>query len=176
MARYAEFSDAAGRHYVEHDMPEDIAYQHPIRSYGEPRRLSVYDPKDPTPRLVDPKNGGIKENLKGEPGLVGYSDFYREKPSQPLVWTVRDEHGNETREEHPPIADVNIGYMNTIHEGGGIGRQMFDYMHKTTPDGSTLNVGKANPANEHMAQKAQEEYLAKKAQGKTGASVHWKIW
>ena len=82
MARYAEFQDSAGRHYVEHDMPEETAYKHPIRSYGDARRLSVYDTKDTTPRAVDPKGGGIKESPKGEPGLVGYSDFYREPPRE----------------------------------------------------------------------------------------------
>jgi len=162
MARYAEFQDSAGRHYVEHDMPEETAYQHPIRSYGEPRRLSVYDPKDPTPRSVDPQGGGVRENPKGEPGLVGYSDFYREHPrSSGITWVTKDEHGNETRKEDKSvIADTNIGYMR-VHEkykGGGIGRQMFDYMHKTTPEGSRLNVGKAaHDATLHMSKKLSQE-------------------
>jgi hypothetical protein len=35
---------------------------------------------------------------------------------------------------------------------------MFDYMHKTTPEGSLLNVGKvASPATEHMAKKLRAE-------------------
>ena len=161
MSRSAEFGDAAGRHYVEHDMPESMAYQHPIRSYGEPRRLSVYDPQDPTPRSVDAAHGHIAEDPKGEPGLVGYSDFYREPLRDTGVTFVhKDEHGNETRERAKPIADVNIGFM-TVHnkyQGGGIGRQMFDYMHKTTPEGSVLNVGKAShKATEHMAKKLTEE-------------------
>jgi hypothetical protein len=160
MARYAEFADASGHHYVEHDMPESMAYQHPIRSYGEPRRLSVYNPADSTPRAVDPLRGDIKEDPKGEPGLVGYSDFYREEPRSGLTFISKDEHGNEVREDSPPIADTNIGYME-VHgknRGGGIGRQMFDYMHKTTPEGSLLNVGKvASPATEHMAKKLRAE-------------------
>ena len=159
MARYAEFADASGHHYVEHDMPESMAYQHPIRSYGEPRRLSAYDPADPTPRAVDSR-GSIKDDPKGEPGLVGYSDFYREEPRSGLTFISKDEHGNEVREDSPPIADTNIGYME-VHgknRGGGIGRQMFDYMHKTTPEGSLLNVGKvASPATEHMAKKLRAE-------------------
>jgi hypothetical protein len=159
MARYAEFADASGHHYVEHDMPESMAYQHPIRSYGEPRRLSVYNPADSTPRVVDHR-GDIKDDPKGEPGLVGYSDFYREEPRSGLTFISKDEHGNEVREDSPPIADTNVGYME-VHgknRGGGIGRQMFDYMHKTTPEGSLLNVGKvASPATEHMAKKLRAE-------------------
>lgn len=161
MARYAEFQDSAGRHYVEHDMPEETAYQHPIRSYGDARRLSVYDPKDSTPRKVDPKGGGVRENPKGEPGLVGYSDFYREPVRESgLTFVTRDQHGNETREKPKPIADTNIGYMrvNEKYQGGGIGRQMFDYMHKTTPEGSILNVGKAaSNATLHMSEKLKKE-------------------
>jgi hypothetical protein len=160
MARHAEFADAAGHHYVEHDMPESMAYSHPIRSYGEPRRLSVYNPADTTPRSVDTTHGHIKEDPKGEPGLVGYSDFYREPPHSGMVFVSKDEHGNEVREQAPPIADTNIGYMEVhgSHKGGGIGRQMFDYMHKTTPEGSILNVGKvASPATEHMAKKLRAE-------------------
>jgi len=161
MARYAEFQDSAGRHYVEHDMPEETAYKHPIRSYGDARRLSVYDTKDPTPRAVDPKGGGIKDSPKGEPGLVGYSDFYREPPRESgLTFVTKDEQGNETREKPKPIADTNIGYMrvNEKYQGGGIGRQMFDYMHKTTPAGSILNVGKAaSEATLHMSEKLKKE-------------------
>jgi GNAT superfamily N-acetyltransferase len=161
MARYAEFQDSAGRHYVEHDMPEETAYKHPIRSYGDARRLSVYDPKDSTPRTVDPKGGGVRENPKGEPGLVGYSDFYREPVRDSgITFVTKDQQGNEVREKSKPIADTNIGYMR-VHEqykGGGIGRQMFDYMHKTTPEGSILNVGKA-ASNEtlHMSEKLKKE-------------------
>jgi len=160
MARYAEFADASGHHYVEHDMPASMAYQHPIRSYGEPRRLSVYNPADSTPRKVDPLRGDIKDDPKGEPGLVGYSDFYREEPRSGLTFISKDEHGNEVREDSPPIADTNVGYME-VHgknRGGGIGRQMFDYMHKTTPEGSLLNVGKAaHDATLHMAKKLDKE-------------------
>jgi hypothetical protein len=161
MARYAEFQDSAGRHYVEHDMPEETAYKHPIRSYGDARRLSVYDPKDSTPRTVDPKGGGVRENPKGEPGLVGYSDFYREPVRDSgITFVTKDQQGNEVREKSKPIADTNIGYMR-VHDqykGGGIGRQMFDYMHKTTPEGSILNVGKA-ASNEtlHMSEKLKKE-------------------
>lgn len=160
MARYAEFADASGHHYVEHDMPASMAYQHPIRSYGEPRRLSVYNPADSTPRKVDPMRGEIKDDPKGEPGLVGYSDFYREKPHSGLIFVSEDEHGNEVHTPAPPSAHVNVGYME-VHgknRGGGIGRQMFDYMHKTTPENSLLNVGKVvSPATEHMAKKLHAE-------------------
>jgi GNAT superfamily N-acetyltransferase len=160
MARYAEFADSVGRHYVEHDMPQDMAYSHPIRSYGEPRRLSVYDPSDTTPRVVSPEGGGVKEHPEGEPGLVGYSDFYREEPRSTVTNISRDEHGNEVRTPAPPVADVNVGYMrvHSKYQGGGIGRQMFDYMHKTTPEGSILNVGRAaSDATLHMAKKLEEE-------------------
>jgi GNAT superfamily N-acetyltransferase len=161
MARYAEFQDSAGRHYVEHDMPEETAYQHPIRSYGDARRLSVYDTKDATLRSSKNTGGHIAEDPKGEPGLVGYSDFYREPLRDTGVTFVhKDEHGNETRERAKPIADVNVGFM-SVHDkykGGGIGRQMFDYMHKTTPAGSVLNVGKAaHNATLHMSKKLSEE-------------------
>ena len=161
MGRSAEFGDATGHHYVEHDMPESTAYKHPIRSYGEPRRLSVYDPADPTPRSASP-HGHIADDPKGEPGLIGYSDFYREPPTEHSYTSVRkDEAGNETRERITnTIADTNVGFM-TVHDkyrGGGVGRQMFDYMHKTTPEGSVLNVGKvAHAATEHMAKKLREE-------------------
>jgi hypothetical protein len=161
MARYAEFQDSAGRHYVEHDMPEETAYKHPIRSYGDARRLSVYDTKDTTPRAVDPKGGGIKDSPKGEPGLVGYSDFYREPVRESgITFVTTDEHGNKTSRAAKPIADTNIGYMrvNEKYQGGGIGRQMFDYMHKTTPAGSILNVGKAaSDATLHMSEKLKKE-------------------
>ena len=170
MPRYAEFADAAGRHYVEHDMPEELAGKHPLRSYGEPRRLSVYDPSDTTKRRVDVKSGIVNDPEKGEPGFVGHADFYREKPSSGIVFVSKDEHGNEKRTQSDPIADVNIGYMSVAHQhqGGGIGRQMFDYMHKTTPEGSRLNVGIAgHDATQHMAKKAQQE--------KPG-SVHWKMF
>ena len=171
MGRSAEFSDAAGRHYVEHDMPDDVAYTHPLRSYGEPRRLSVYDPADTTRRRIDTQKGIVTDPEKGEPGLVGHSDFYREPPSQGITFIHKDEKGNiVSKETPPPIADVNIGYMNVVdaHKGGGIGRQMFDYMHKTTPEGSLLNVGIAgHDATEHMAKKAAKE--------KPG-SVKWKMF
>jgi len=171
MSRYAEFSDAAGRHYVEHDMPEDVAYKHPIRSYGEPRRLSVYDTADNTRRRVDTQRGIVEDPEKGEPGLVGHADFYREPPSAGITFVHKDEHGNVIEKKTPPpIADTNIGYMSVAdsHRGGGIGRQMFDYMHKTTPEGSLLNVGIAgHDATEHMAKKADQE--------KPG-SVKWKMF
>ena len=163
MARYAEFQDSAGRHYVEHDMPEETAYKHPIRSYGDARRLSVYDPKDTTPRSSKNTGGHIAEDPKGEPGLVGYSDFYREPPTEHSYTSIHnDEAGNEISRKKVTnvIADTNVGFM-TVHDkyrGGGVGRQMFDYMHKTTPEGSVLNVGKvAHAATEHMAKKLREE-------------------
>ncbi|NBR26418.1 MAG: hypothetical protein EBU08_22095, partial [Micrococcales bacterium] len=105
--------------------------------------------------------GGVRENPKGEPGLVGYSDFYREQPrSSGISFIKKDEKGNEIKSTPSVIADTNIGYMR-VHEkykGGGIGRQMFDYMHKTTPEGSILNVGKA-ASNEtlHMSEKLSKE-------------------
>lgn len=151
MPRYAEFADAAGRHYVEHDMPEDVAYKHPIRSYGEARRLSVYDPSDTTKRRVDSQRGIVNDPENGEPGLVGHSDFYREP-------------------ETHSFQDTNIGYMSVApeHRGGGVGRQMFDYMHKTTPQDNRLNIGiAAHDATVHMAQKADEQ--------KPG-TVHWKMF
>ena len=162
MGRSAEFGDASGNHYVEHDMPKEFAYQHPIRSYGEPRRLSVYNPSDTTRYRFDKEKGFVNDPEHGEPGLVGISDFYREPPTDHSYISVhKDEEGNETRKKITnTIADTNVGFM-TVHDkyqGGGIGRQMFDYMHKTTPEGSLLNVGKvAHPATEHMAKKLREE-------------------
>ena len=48
--------------------------------------------------------------------------------------------------------------VNEKYQGGGIGRQMFDYMHKTTPAGSILNVGKAaSDATLHMSKKLSTE-------------------
>jgi GNAT superfamily N-acetyltransferase len=170
MPRYAEFADAAGHHYVEHDMPDDVAYKHPLRSYGDARRLSVYDPADTTKRRIDTKSGIVNDAEKGEPGLIGHADFYREEPSAGITWVSKDKEGNEVRTKSNPIADTNIGYMSVAdsHRGGGIGRQMFDYMHKTTPEGSRLNVGIAgHDATEHMARKAQAE--------KPG-SVSWKMF
>jgi GNAT superfamily N-acetyltransferase len=150
MSRSAEFSDAAGRHYVEHDMPESLAYKHPIRSYGEARRLSVYDPSDTTKRSFNTDKGIIKDE-NGEPGLVGVSDFYREPESH-------------------SFQDVNIGYMQVApeHRGGGIGRQMFDYMHKTTPEGNQLNVG--------LAASDETLHMAKKAEKEKPGSVKWKMF
>lgn len=150
MSRSAEFSDAAGRHYVEHDMPESLAYQHPLKSYGTPRRLSVYDPSDTTKRSFNTEKG-IMPDEKGEPGLVGVSDFYREP-------------------ETHSFQDVNVGYMQVAseHRGGGIGRQMFNYMHKTTPKGNRLNVG--------IAASDETLHMAKKAEKENPGSVHYKLW
>lgn len=139
MSRYAEFSDSAGRHYVEGEMPEQVKYRHKLSSFGEPRRISVYDPSDPTPRHAN-EQGGIVEHPKGEPGLVGYADIYREKAGEHFG-TLVDQHGN--REPLLSKAHTNIGYVTVEpkHRGGGISKQLINYIDKTTPADAQVNFG-----------------------------------
>jgi hypothetical protein len=152
-----------GRPMVESDMPEGLAYKHPIRSYGKPRRISVYDMSDVTKRSSTGEKGLINDPDTGERGLVGVSDFYRE-PERPGLTTV-DKDGKKTTST---MADVNVGYMQSALENKGIGRQMFNHMLNTTPTGSQLNVGlAASDATLHMAKKAQKE---------NPGSVSYKVW
>jgi len=161
--------EVKGRPMVESDMPEGLAYKHPISSYGTPRRLSVYDMSDKTKRSSTNEKGLVKDE-HGETGLVGASDFYREPPTKGWDEVSFDKEGNKTVTPGKIHQHVNIGYMQTAegHRGGGVGRQMFDYMHNTTPEGSTLNVGKAaHDATLHMSKKAEKA---------RPGSVHYKIW
>jgi len=156
-----------GRPMVESDMPEKLAYQHPIRSYGTPRRLSIYDMTDSTKRSSNNERGLVKDP-NGEKGLVGAADFYREPERKGSNRVTIDEKGNKTVTPGKTFADVNVGYMQSANRGKGVGRQMFDYMLNTTPENSTLNVGRAvSDETLHMAQKADKE--------KPG-SVHYKVW
>lgn len=156
-----------GRPMVESDMPESLAYQHPIRSYGNPRRLSVYDMTDSTKRSSNNERGLVSDP-NGEPGLVGAADFYREPERKAPNLVTVDEKGNIVSTPGKPFADVNVGYIQSATQGKGIGRQMFDYMLNTTPKNSTLNVGRAvSDETLHMAEKAAKE--------KPG-SVSYKRW
>lgn len=156
-----------GRPMVESDMPEGLAYQHPIRSYGTPRRLSIYDMTDNTKRSSTDARGLVSDP-NGEHGLVGVADFYREPERKGWDEITIDENGNKTVTPGKTFADVNIGYMQSAAKGKGVGRQMFDYMLNTTPENSTLNVGRAaHDATLHMAKKADKE--------KPG-SVSYKLW
>lgn len=125
MSRYNEFHDAAGRKYVETDMPKDYQYKHKLSSFGEPRRLEVYHPEDKTPRKVTRGYvSDVPEGKRGKKGLIGYMDFYREPT---------DYHSGST----------NIGFMN-VHDkfkGGGVSRQMVEYLDKTTPEKGQVNFG-----------------------------------
>ncbi len=157
MSRSSEFHDAAGRHYVEGEMPKEIQYDHPLRSYGEPRRLSVFDPKE-TRSFRTSRTGGFEEHPEGQKGLIGYTDFYREEP-QVSRFSVKHVDGTVEHEENV-IQDVNVGYMRVhdSHRGAGVGRQMFDYLEKTTPSGQQLNLGKvAHDSVQHMADKTNKE-------------------
>ncbi len=139
MSRYAEFSDSAGRHYVEGEMPEQVKYRHKLSSFGEPRRISVYDPSDSTPRRAS-ETGHIEEHPHGEPGLVGYADIYREKGGEHFG-TLVDQHGN--KEPMISKAHTNIGFVTVEpkHRGGGISKQLINYVDKTTPADAQVNFG-----------------------------------
>jgi len=156
MSRYAEFSDSAGRHYVEGEMPEQVKYRHKLSSFGEPRRISVYDPSDSTPRRPS-EQGHIQEHPEGEPGLVGYADIYREKGGEHFGNLV-DQQGNKK----PLIskAHTNIGYVNVEdkHRGGGISKQLINYIDKTTPADAQVNFGEiAHRAMAKIAMKMEEK-------------------
>lgn len=147
MSRNQEFHDAAGRKYVETDMPKSYQYKHKLSSFGQPRRLSVYDPNDPTPRKI--KRGyvsDVKEGERGKKGLVGYVDFYRE-PREIVGTSIHtDEHGNQTKQPIEAKPNTNIGFM-TVHDkhrGGGISTQMAEYLNKTTPEDARLNFGEVH--------------------------------
>jgi hypothetical protein len=141
----AQFTDHVGRHYMEFPMPEDHAYDHPLHSYGEPRRLQVIDPNET--RKFTIKEGYVTPSETGTQGLIGYTDFYREPVNQKgMIWNVTDEHGNVTKEDHRKmVADTNIGFMNVHrdHMKQGIASEMVNHIDRTTDQNSQINMGKA---------------------------------
>lgn len=130
---------------MEFPMPEDHAYEHPLHSYGEPRRLQVIDPNET--RRFSIENGYVRPNDRGTQGLIGYTDFYREPPTQKgMIWKVTDENGNTRKEDRRRMAaDSNIGFMNVHddHMKQGIAKEMINHIDRTTDEGSNINMGKA---------------------------------
>jgi hypothetical protein len=141
----AQFTDHVGRHYMEFPMPKDMAYEHPLHSYGEPRRLQVIDPNETRRFSID--QGYIRPNERGTQGLIGYTDFYREPPTQKgFMHKITHEDGSVTREDHRRIAaDSNVGFMNVHddHMKKGIAREMVNHLDRTTDPNSKINMGKA---------------------------------
>lgn len=152
--------------FEETAMPKEQQYQHGLRSYGEPRRVHVYDSNDATPRRVSPEHGYIEEHPEGKPGLVGYTDMYREP----------EEFHNKDGNVKVEGGHVNVGFMNVPNhlQGGGIGRQMFNYVTKTVPNNHAwVDLG-------HMASpKVEEMYRQYKQNGeddKGGPRLYGKFW
>ena len=147
MSRYNEFHDAVGRKYVETDMPKSYQYRHNLSSFGEPRRLEVYHPEDKTPRKITRGYvSDVPEGKRGKKGLIGYMDFYREPREVVGTSTYVDESGNETKRPIEAKPNTNIGFMN-VHDkfkGGGISRQMVNYLDKTTPEDARINFGEVH--------------------------------
>lgn len=143
----AQFTDHVGRIYKEVPMPAEYAYDHPLHSYGEPRRLEVVDPSES--RRFAVSKGYVRPNEEGTPGLVGYTDFYREPPRE------RGFVG-----ERQVLADTNIGFMNVHpeHQQRGIASEMVKYIDRTTDPNSTVNMGKAmHEATVYISQNINKE-------------------
>lgn len=140
-----QFTDHLGRRYTEVPMPEDHAYAHPLHSYGEPRRLEVIDPNEK--RRFAIKEGYVTPNRRGTPGLVGYTDFYREpRELKGFVWRTTHDDGTETIDDRRRMsADTNIGFMQVHddHKKTGIAREMLEHLDRTTDPDSQINMGKA---------------------------------
>jgi GNAT superfamily N-acetyltransferase len=141
----AQFTDHVGRHYMEFPMPEDHAYEHPLKSYGEPRRLQVIDPNETRKFTID--KGYVHPSETGTQGLIGYTDFYRE-PMSKRGWISKHIHedGSHTMvDETYNAADTNIGFMNVHpdHQQRGIASEMVNHLDRTTDPSSTINMGKA---------------------------------
>lgn len=133
---------------MEFPMPEDHAYDHPLKSYGEPRRLQVIDPNETRKFTIE--KGYVRPSETGTPGLIGYTDFYREPVHEKgSVWRERDLTGPEpvvtVRDNRRMGADTNIGFMNVHpdHAQKGIASEMVNHLDRTTEPNSTINMGKA---------------------------------
>jgi GNAT superfamily N-acetyltransferase len=141
----AQFTDHVGRHYMEFPMPKDHEFEHPLHSYGEPRRLQVIDPSET--RKFSIEKGYVQPSETGTQGLIGYTDFYREPTNQKgFIWNVEDEHGNVTQDDQrKTVADTNIGFMNVHrdYQKQGIASEMVNHLDRTTDPNSQIHMGKA---------------------------------
>lgn len=152
-----------GRRMVEGPMPAETRNQHTLRSYGTPRRVSVYD-DNAKESFAGPY---LKEEEGGEKGLVGYADIYRE-PDRPSGVRTREPSGK--RSIHF-MQNTNVGYMRTAdkYQGGGIGRQMFNYVVNTTNPKSQIDLGRV--VDERMGKMWEQHH----EQGDT-PHMHGKVW
>lgn len=148
-----------GRRLVEEPMPKSFVGEHKLNSEvmtpESARRVKVYDsnvtekriipgmnrypiyPKDSegyrdydaTPKGRHMQKGTMTKSDRGEKGLVGYTDIYRE-PEQATV--SRDESGKSTGINF--FNRTHVGYTNVPDalRGGGVGNQMLDYVKNTT--------------------------------------------
>jgi hypothetical protein len=155
-----------GRRIVEGEMPARFQYAHTtLRSFGTPRRVSLYDSTVHDKYSVNAKSGHLKQSDEGESGLIGYADIYRE----PERVTVN--HRRDGKHDILFTKDTNVGWMNSeeSHRGGGVGRQLFDYVVNTTPKNSWVDLGRVMDDNlgamweKHQAEKKQPY-------------VHGKVW
>lgn len=141
----AQFTDHVGRNYMEFPMPQDHAYDHPLKSYGEPRRLQVIDPSETRKFTIE--KGYVRPSETGTQGLIGYTDFYREPMSRRgFISKVEQPDGSYTEEDRTyNAADTNIGFMNVHpdHQQRGIAAEMVNHLDRTTDPSSTINMGKA---------------------------------
>jgi GNAT superfamily N-acetyltransferase len=152
-----------GRRIVEGPMPEETKWQHTLSSYGEPRRISMYDDNAPE------SFGGpyLREDMPGEKGLIGYADVYRQPAEYDrALYSVREESGR--RRLYFGGGTTNVGYMTAAgkYRGGGVGRQLFDYVLNTTP--SHVNLGTiAHDSMLHMYKKQRNSGGTPSISGKT---------
>jgi GNAT superfamily N-acetyltransferase len=152
-----------GRRMVEGPMPEETRNQHTLRSYGTPRRVSFYD-DNAKESFAGPY---LKEDEGGEKGLVGYADIYRE-PDLPSAIYGTQPNGRKIINF---TQNTNVGYMRTAgkYQGGGIGRQMFNYVVNTTTPKSHIDLGRV--VDERMGHMWEQH----KEQGDT-PYMHGKVW
>jgi len=150
-----------GRRIVEGPMPEETQWQHTLSSYGEPRRISMYD-DNATESFGGPY---LREDMPGEKGLIGYADVYRE--SDRPTYTIRDSETGRRTMRFSGYGTTNVGYMTAAgkYQGGGVGRQLFDYVINTTP--SHVDLGTiAHDSMRHMYKKHRDSGASPSISGK----------
>jgi GNAT superfamily N-acetyltransferase len=152
-----------GRRIVEGPMPEETQWKHTLSSYGEPRRISVYDDNAPE-SFSGPY---LREDKSGEKGLIAYADVYRQPEAYDRAsYSVREESGR--RRLYFGGGTTNVGYMTAAgkYQGGGVGRQLFDYVINTTP--SHVDLGTiAHDSMRHMYKKHRDSGASPSISGKT---------
>ena len=178
-----------GRYLTETDMPKSFQGVHALHpdamGPSAAKRLKVYDPSVPEKRRIPGKNrpatyatgpyggpdydqrltssqrkGNIAKDPKGEAGLVGYADIYRE-PER----LVPD---RENKVVHV-VNRTHVGYTQVPDHlrGGGIGSQMMNYVLDTTPSSGTYPVNLGSVASKNLARWAEKKNAAQPD------TVHW---